>query len=216
MKGLTSRQKMILEFIEESLESKGFPPTIREIADYMGIRSPNGVNDHLNALEKKGYLERTGQKSRGLRVIKEAFEQIKPPSEQQPALGEVIPILGRVAAGLPIEAQEEVIDHVVVDPGMLNKGRRPFGLRVQGESMIEAGIMDGDYIFVRPQKTAERGEIVVVTIDNEATCKYFYPERDRVVLKPANSTMTDIVMNAHDFRETVMVGKVVGVYRKLA
>jgi repressor LexA len=126
-----------------------------------------------------------------------------------------VPVLGRVAAGLPIMAEENVIDTVHVDRMMVKGGRDVFGLKVQGDSMIEAGIFNGDYIFVRKQASADRGDIVVALIGDEATVKYFYPEKDYVRFEPANSAMAPILVRSSDFRSTMLLGKVVGLYRRL-
>jgi repressor LexA len=216
MQGLTKRQEQTLDFIRESIKGRGYPPTLREIGEHMGIRSTNGVNDHLRALERKGYLRREDMKSRALRLVSE--------NESKNADGEgssggddvvSIQILGRVAAGLPIMAEENVIDTVHVDRMMVKGGRDVFGLKVQGDSMIEAGIFNGDYIFVRKQTSAERGEIVVALIGDEATVKYFYPEKDYVRFQPANAAMAPILVRASDFRSTMLLGKVVGLYRRM-
>lgn len=213
MQGLTKRQEQTLDFIRESIKGRGYPPTLREIGEHMGIRSTNGVNDHLRALERKGYLRREDMKSRALRVV----EDEEPNSDISSTSDDVvaIPVLGRVAAGLPMMADENVIDTVHVDRMMVKGGRDVFGLKVQGDSMIEAGILSGDYIFVRKQSGAERGEIVVALIGDEATVKYFYPEKEYVRFQPANSGMAPILVRASDFRSTMIIGKVVGVYRRL-
>ena len=213
MQGLTARQEQTLDFIRKSIEERGYPPTLREIGEYMGIRSTNGVNDHLRALERKGYLRREDMKSRALKLVSgmESSNPVKVPDDD---LVEVR-VLGRVAAGLPLLAEENVIDTVRVDRMLVRGGREVFGLRVTGDSMIEAGIMSGDYIFVKKQSTAERGDIVVALIGDEATVKYFYPERDYVRFQPANSQMAPILVRASDFKSTMLLGKVVGVYRRL-
>jgi len=213
MQGLTARQEQTLDFIRKSIEERGYPPTLREIGEYMGIRSTNGVNDHLRALERKGYLRREDMKSRALKLVSstESSAPVKVPDDD---LVEVR-VLGRVAAGLPLLAEENVIDTVRVDRMLVRGGREVFGLRVTGDSMIEAGIMSGDYIFVKKQSTAERGEIVVALIGDEATVKYFFPERDYVRFQPANSQMAPILVRASDFKSTMLLGKVVGVYRRL-
>jgi len=215
MQGLTARQEQTLDFIRKSIEERGYPPTLREIGEYMGIRSTNGVNDHLRALERKGYLRREDMKSRALKLVsgqgQESSTPVKVPDDD---LVEVR-VLGRVAAGLPLLAEENVIDTVRVDRMLVRGGREVFGLRVTGDSMIEAGIMSGDYIFVKKQSTAERGDIVVALIGDEATVKHFYPERDYVRFQPANSQMAPILVRASDFKSTMLLGKVVGVYRRL-
>ena len=213
MQGLTARQEQTLDFIRKSIEERGYPPTLREIGEYMGIRSTNGVNDHLRALERKGYLRREDMKSRALKLVSsgESSTPVKVPDDD---LVEVR-VLGRVAAGLPLLAEENVIDTVRVDRMMVRGGREVFGLRVAGDSMIDAGILGGDYIFVRKQAVAERGDIVVALIGDEATVKYFFPERDYVRFQPANSQMAPILVRASDFKSTMLLGKVVGVYRRL-
>jgi repressor LexA len=229
MQGLTQRQQMVLDFIRQSITDRGYPPTLREIGARMGIRSTNGVNDHLRALERKGYLTREDMKSRALRPTGlggpgpgsangaangAGGELVQLPFANDDDLVE-IQVLGRVAAGLPLFAEEHVIDTVRIDRGLLKGGREVFGLRVQGDSMIDAGILSGDYIFVRKQLTASRGDIVVALIGDEATVKYFYPEKDYVRFQPANKTMAPILVRAMDFKPTMLLGVVVGVFRRL-
>lgn len=213
MQGLTKRQQQTLEYIRHSIEERGYPPTLREIGEYMGIRSTNGVNDHLRALERKGYLRREDMKSRALRLVGETSTAAPSASTEEDIIN--IAVLGRVAAGLPLLADENIIDNVRVDRMMVRGGRDVFGLRVTGDSMIEAGILNGDYIFVRKQSTADRGQIVVALIGDEATVKYYYPERDYVRFQPANAQMAPILVRATDFRSTMLLGVVVGVYRRL-
>lgn len=213
MQGLTKRQEQTLDFIRESIRGRGYPPTLREIGEHMGIRSTNGVNDHLRALERKGYLRREDMKSRALRLVEDDVDQASAEGSSEDVVS--IQVLGRVAAGLPIMADENVIDTVQVDRMMVKGGRDVFGLKVQGDSMIEAGILNGDYIFVRKQGAAERGDIVVALIGDEATVKYYHPEKDYVRFQPANAAMAPILVRASDFRSTMLLGKVVGVYRKL-
>ncbi|MEO8800684.1 MAG: transcriptional repressor LexA [Polyangiaceae bacterium] len=235
MQGLTQRQQMVLDFIRQSITDRGYPPTLREIGARMGIRSTNGVNDHLRALERKGYLTREDMKSRALRPIGLGAVPARAEQPELPGLtalnggAEVtyaheaandadmveIPILGRVAAGLPLLAEEHVVDTVRIDRGLVKGGREVFGLRVQGDSMIEAGIFSGDYIFVKKQLTAQRGEIVVALIGDEATVKYYFPEKDHVRFQPANKTMAPIYVRAMDFKPTMLLGIVVGVFRKI-
>lgn len=224
MQGLTKRQEQTLDFIRRSINERGYPPTLREIGEHMGIRSTNGVNDHLRALERKGYLRREDMKSRALKLVESAgaLAESVPENDAVPDAEEhldeqlvEIQVLGRVAAGLPLLAQENVVDTVRIDRMLVRGGRDVFGLRVAGDSMIEAGIFSGDYIFVRKQSTAERGEIVVALIGDEATVKYFYPERDYVRFQPANARMAPILVRASDFKATMLLGKVVGVYRRI-
>jgi repressor LexA len=213
MQGLTKRQAQTLDYIRQSIEERGYPPTLREIGEYMGIRSTNGVNDHLRALERKGYLRREDMKSRALRVVDVNDRQAPPRSTDDNIMD--IRIVGRVAAGLPLLAEENVVDTVRVDRMLVRGGREVFGLRVTGDSMIEAGILNGDYIFVRKQPTADRGDIVVALIGDEATVKYYYPEKDYIRFQPANGQMAPILVRAGDFKPTMLLGVVVGVYRRL-
>ncbi len=220
MQGLTKRQLQTLDFIRHSINQRGYPPTLREIGEHMGIRSTNGVNDHLRALERKGYLRREDMKSRALKLVDSMdpaneTQSAPPESSSEPSDTIEVQVLGRVAAGLPLLAEENVIDTVHVDRGMLRGGRDVFGLRVAGDSMIEAGILNGDYIFVRKQPTAERGDVVVALIGDEATVKYYYPERDYIRFQPANSRMAPILVRSMDFKSTMLLGKVVGIYRRL-
>ena len=200
MQGLTKRQEQTLDFIRQSIEDRGYPPTLREIGEHMGIRSTNGVNDHLRALERKGYLTREDMKSRALKLVED--QSIPPANNKTGADDDLIEVrvLGRVAAGLPLYAEENVIDTVRVDRMLVRGGREVFGLRVTGDSMIDAGILSGDYIFVKKQSTADRGDIVVALIGDEATVKYFYPERDYVRFQPANAQMAPILVRAADFK----------------
>lgn len=222
MQGLTKRQEQTLDFIRSSIKDRGYPPTLREIGEHMGIRSTNGVNDHLRALERKGYLRREDMKSRALRVVGEQDAEVAA-SGLGGASGRSssdddtieVPVLGRVAAGLPILAEENLVDSVRVDRMLVKGSQDVFGLRVQGDSMIEAGILSGDYIFVKKQSTADRGDIVVALIGDDATVKYYFPERDYVRFQPANAQMAPILVRATDFKSTMLLGKVVGVYRRL-
>lgn len=212
MLGLTKRQAQTLDFIRLSIEERGYPPTLREIGESMGIRSTNGVNDHLRALERKGYLRREDMKSRALRLVSQEPEPA-PAGVDEASID--VQVLGRVAAGLPLLAEDNIVDTVRVDKMLVRGGRDVFGLRVQGDSMINAGILNGDYIFVRKQASADRGEIVVALIGDEATVKYYFPEKDYVRFQPANDQMAPILVRATDFRPTMLLGIVVGVYRRI-
>jgi len=228
VQGLTDRQQQVLHYIRQSINERGYPPTLREIGAHMGIRSTNGVNDHLRALERKGYLTREDMKSRALRPRdlkpSERNGEAKPQMPTTPVVpandqgdDDVldVPVLGRIAAGLPLLADEHVLDTVRIERNMVRGGRDVFGLRVSGDSMIEAGILNGDYIFVRKQLSAQRGDIVVALIGDEATVKYYFPEKDYIRFQPANSQMAPILVRASDFKPTMLLGVVVGVYRKL-
>jgi repressor LexA len=218
---LTDRQRQVLDFISSSITERGYPPTLREIGERLGIRSTNGVNDHLKALEKKGYLAREDLKSRALRPIGHigtgglrATDIAGPPMSLGEDLVE-IPLVGRVAAGLPLLAVENVEDTVKVDRFLVGEHREVFALRVKGDSMIDDGIHDGDFIFVKKSLSAERGDIVVALIEDEATVKRYFPEGDVIRFQPANQNMQPILVKRKDFRSVNLIGIVVGVYRKI-
>ena len=223
VKKLTKRQGQVLSFIIDQIEGEGYPPTIREIGDHLGIKSTNGVNDHLKALEKKGYLAREDAKSRALRPLRNVDGSLYQSASVSTTDDTVaydeqihsIPVVGRIAAGLPTAAIENTEEFLRIGEGMLGRSEDVFGLRVSGESMIEDGIHDGDYIFVKRQKEARNGEIVAAMVDGEATVKRFFREGDRIRLQPSNSSMEPIYVNAADGRETSVLGTVVGVFRKL-
>jgi repressor LexA len=200
---LTDRQREILDFISRSIAKRGYPPTLREIGSHFGIRSTNGVNDHLRALEKKGYLQREDLKSRALRPIVAAGQMVE------------VPILGRVAAGQPLLAVRNYDDTVRVDRFFIGQNREVFALRVKGDSMIEDGILDGDFVFVRKQLQANAGETVVAMIGDEATVKRYYPEGDNIRFQPANARMEPIYVRKRDWKSVNLIGVVIGVYRKL-
>jgi len=223
---LTERQREILDFISASIADRGYPPTLREIGEHFGIRSTNGVNDHLKALEKKGHLRREDLKSRAMRPvapvvpIRRAAATVPPVNNVVAFLDEEedlceVPIIGRVAAGQPILAVENVQDTVRIDRVLIGGFREVFGLRIVGESMIEDGIFDGDYVFVKKTPSASRGDIVVAMIEGEATVKRYYPEGDHIRFQPANSNMQPIIVRKAEFRSVDIIGIVVGVYRKL-
>jgi len=214
---LTDRQKEILSFITRTSEERGFPPTIREIGEEMGIASTNGVNDHLKALERKGYLTRGEQQSRSLVPTKRARLVLGLGQNKRDSTMIDVPLLGRVAAGTPLLATENIEDSVRIDSFLLggSGGKEVFALRVKGESMIDDGIYDGDFLFVRKAPSASAGDIVVALIEDEATVKRYFPEGDRVRFQPANKTMEPIYVLKSQFKQTMILGKVVGVYRKV-
>jgi len=195
---LTSRQQEIYSYIHTQITEVGAPPTIREIGDHFGMTSTNGVRDVLAALERKGYINRSPLKSRGIELAEEVRPDVR-----------VVPLLGRVAAGNPTEAVENVLDQLAVDQSMLPSGD-VFGLQIQGESMRDAGIHEGDYIFVRSQQTARSGDMVVAVIDDEATVKWYRPRRGKIYLEPDNPAFEPIVLS----RDIRIAGKVVGMMRR--
>ena len=200
MTDLTARQKQVLDFITSHLESHGFPPTLREIGEHLGVSGTLGVIKHLDALERKGLIRKTAGCSRGISVV-----------GRRSAV--TLPIVGTVRAGALQPAMEEIDGYLTVDETMAGSGGC-FFLRVKGDSMVNAAIVDGDLALVRPQATAEKGEIVVAMINGEATLKRFYRERGHIRLQPENPAMEPIIVQKRD-GEVTIVGKVVGVYRKL-
>lgn len=223
---LTQRQRDILDFISASIVERGFPPTLREIGEHFNIRSTNGVNDHLKALEKKGHLRREDLKSRAMRpVLPDGSGEVVPLRQAPMGTGVMdvvasddmaeVPILGKVAAGQPILAVEHASDTVRIDRMLLGGHREVFGLRIVGESMIEDGILDGDYVFVKKTPSAHPGDIVVAMIEGEATVKRYYPEGDSIRFQPANSNMQPIIVRRAELKSVDIIGIVVGVYRKL-
>ena len=204
-KELTRRQKEILDFLKHFVMGRGFPPTLREIASHLGVKGPRGPQKALRILERKGYLRRVPGGSRALEIIGGSPGQA----------GEVlsVPIVGRVRAGEPILAVENVEGYIRLDRSLLSS-ENVFLLRVQGDSMVEAHIQDGDFALVKPQPNAENGEIVVALIEDEATIKRIFKKRDLIRLEPANPAMEPIVVKKGEKRVKI-VGKVVGIFRKL-
>ena len=211
---LTNRQSQVLEAIRGYIDDNGYPPSIRELGRLVGIKSTNGVSDHLKAIERKGYLLRQDYKSRAMIPIpEEPANDERTPDDRDSVVA--VPLLGRIAAGSPILAVENHDDTLYIDKFFLGGQSPVFALRVVGSSMIGDGIFDGDYIFVRKRSTASPGEIVVAMIDGEATVKRYYPEPDRIRFQPSNPHMEPIYVAACDFRPTQILGVVVGVYRQI-
>ena len=193
---LTKRQKAVYEFIRDKIQNRGYGPTVREIGDHFGISSPNGVMCHLKALEKKGIITREPNMSRAIRLIAEPVEE------------KGLPLAGRIAAGVMHEAFEQ---NERVDFGAMFSKKNQFVLEVSGDSMIDAQIADGDWVIVKKQRTAHAGDMVVAqTEDGAATLKYWFPEKNRIRLQPANNSMSPIYV-----KDARVQGVVVGVVRKL-
>jgi repressor LexA len=207
MKGLTDRQRQVYEFILSNIENNNRPPTIREIGDEFGMRSTGTVRDNLRALEKKGYIHLKARAARGIELCQREDTPMASGSRR-------IPVLGRIAAGQPLLAVENIDDHIDIDERFLGKGSAIFGLTVLGDSMRDAGIYDGDYVFVRKQDTADNGDIVAAIIDDEATVKRYFHEGNRIRLQPANDTMAPIYVSPEQ-AEIMIAGKVVGVFREM-
>jgi repressor LexA len=199
---LSHRQTDILEFIKRVIRQKGYPPSVREIGDAVGLMSSSTVHGHLQTLEEKGYIRRDPTKPRAIEILDSSSDI----NEKKTVS---VPIIGRVTAGLPILAQENIEDTFPIPVDLVNSDS-VFMLRVKGESMIEAGIMDGDLILVRQQNLARNGEIVVALIGDEATVKRFFKEKTLVRLQPENSMMEPIYS-----QDVSVLGKVIGVFRIL-
>lgn len=198
MRSSQQSQQKILDFIKKEIEQKGYPPSVREICAAVGLKSTSTVHAHLNHLEEQGLIRRDSTKPRALEVI-----------DGTQSRGRSVPLVGRVTAGLPILAIENIEEYLTLPHDMLGKDDL-FCLRVQGESMIDVGILDGDIIIVREQNNAENGEIVVAMIEDEATVKRIYYEKNRVRLQPENQFMAPIYANS-----VQVIGKVVGLFRLL-
>lgn len=205
MTKLSKRQQEILDFIKQEVREKGYPPSVREIGQAVGLSSSSTVHGHLARLESKGIIRRDPTKPRAIEILNgKEFEEPEVPVRN-------IPIVGRVTAGQPITAVENIEDYFPLPEKMAPAGDQVFMLEIMGDSMIEAGILDGDYVVVRQQNTAENGDIVVaMTEDYEATVKRFYKEKNYIRLQPENSTMAPIIVE-----NVKILGKVIGVYRHI-
>ena len=219
-KELTIRQKQILRYIIKQVDKNGYAPSVREIGKAVGLSSTATVHSYLKQLEAMKYIKKENQKGRTLRILKKEDDRYdsarvgKEPSEPMKAFYNRkemvdVPIVGKITAGAPILAVENITDTVPV-PVDFAGNSQCFMLLVSGESMIEAGILDGDLILVRRQNVAENGQIIVALIDDEATVKTFYKEKDHIRLQPENSTMDPIIVP-----DCQILGKVIGVFRKM-
>ena len=225
MRGLSDRQRAILGYIHRRQHEDGVTPSYREIGDAMGIRSTNGVSDHVKALLRKGYLDRVGAAGKGAlaravvltETARSELGVVPQPDYEDFGSGEIVEIgvYGRVAAGMPALSEEHREETLRLDSCMIPGGERVFALRIFGESMVNDGIMPGDYIFVQKSLAVRDGEIAVVMVDGESTVKRFFREGDQIRLQPANDTMEPIYVHAREFREVNIIGIVVGVYRRV-
>ncbi|MDF1510427.1 transcriptional repressor LexA [Robertmurraya sp. DFI.2.37] len=203
---LSKRQQDILEFIKDEVKLKGYPPSVREIGEAVGLASSSTVHGHLARLESKGLIRRDPTKPRAIEIL-EADEEANIPKSRVVN----VPVVGKVTAGLPITAIENVEEYFPLPERFAADDEHVFMLEIMGESMIEAGILDGDYVIVRQQQSASNGDIVVaMTEDDEATVKRFFKEKDYIRLQPENSTMEPIIL-----RNVSILGKVIGVYRHI-
>ena len=212
--GLNKREKSILKYIANQIEKNGYPPSVREIGKAVGLSSTATVHGYLARLEEKGYLKKETQKGRTLKLLKdengESVAKKKREETKDFYSGREmveVPVIGKITAGEPILAVENVTDTFPIPIDFVGNSES-FMLTVRGESMIEAGILNGDYILVRKQNTAENGQIVVALIDEEATVKTFYKEKDHIRLQPENDKMNPIIVD-----HCVILGKLVGLFR---
>ena len=206
---LTERQGEILKFVILNKEKFGYPPSIPEIQKNFSFKSPNAVKDHLMALERKGYISRRAHKARGIEVL--GCDTSKKNYKDKAI---EIPIVGEISAGSPILAQENIEGTIVIDKSIIKNSEGIFALRVKGDSMINAGILNGDYVIAYQQHNAEQGDIVVALIENEATVKRFYKEKNRIRLQPENDAMGPIFIEPNENRFRI-IGKIKGVIRKI-
>jgi repressor LexA len=204
MKPLTDEQNRVLRYIIEYHQSNGMPPTVREITEGLGYKSPNNTRQHLRLIEQKGYLRLMSNRARGIEVTVGADKHIDDESVQAP-------IVGAIAAGAPITAIENIDGYITLDKNIF-RGDDLFTLRVRGDSMKDVGVLDGDFVVVRQQNTAKNNDIVVALIDNEATLKRYIRESDHVVLRAENPAYQDIIIPLD--RQLTIAGKMVGVMRK--
>lgn len=210
---LSPRQAAVLEFIKQVIDEKGYSPSVREICDAVGLKSPSTVHMHLNTLEELGYIRRNNAKQRALEVVNERIARNV--NDDGYFSGDVnkemvgIPLLGTIAAGQPLFADEQIEDIYPLPVDFLNSNDQLFMLRVRGDSMIEAGILNGDLIIVEKTSTVRNGEIAAVLLDDSATVKYFYKETNYYRLEPANSNMSSII--AFDLQ---ILGRVIGLLRR--
>ncbi|WP_186577377.1 transcriptional repressor LexA [Aquibacillus kalidii] len=206
MTKLSKRQEAILQYIKEQVLDKGYPPSVREIGEAVGLASSSTVHGHLSRLEKKGYIRRDPTKPRAIEILELEDEASIPKMEANFA-----PVIGKVTAGIPITAVENIEEYVPLPSNIANPNDTIFVLIIEGESMIEAGILNGDMVIVRQQHSAQNGEIVVaMTEEGEATVKRFFKEKDHIRLQPENATMAPLL-----YPNVSILGKVVGLYRDI-
>lgn len=198
---ISEKQLQILDYIKDEILLKGYPPTVREICEKVGLRSTSSVHSHLNTLEENGYIRRDPTKPRAIEIVDEQFNLSRREMTS-------IPVLGRVAAGEPLLAVENIVDYFALPTEFLPNSQL-YILEVHGESMINIGFLDGDYIIVEKVETAKNGDIVVALIDDSVTVKRFFKEDGHIRLQPENDFMDSIIVN-----DCIIVGKVCALYRK--
>ena len=200
---ITAKQQEILDYIKEEILKKGYPPAVREICEAVHLRSTSSVHAHLETLENKGYIRRDATKPRAIEIVDDQFNLTRRELVN-------VPIVGQVAAGQPILAEENIEDYFPIPAGMM-PNKESFMLKVKGESMINAGILDGDLILVQQQTTAENGDKVVALIDDSATVKTYYKEDGHYRLQPENDSMNPIIVD-----HVEILGRVIGLFRMMA
>ncbi|GAB4072664.1 transcriptional repressor LexA [Barrientosiimonas marina] len=206
MTKLSKRQQAIIDYIKEQVTEKGYPPSVREIAEAVDLASSSTVHGHLARLESKGYIRRDPTKPRAIEVLDQSEESHIPREDPRYA-----PVIGKVTAGIPITAVENIEEFVPLPGSLTGVDDNLFVLVIEGESMIEAGILDGDMVIVKQQNTAQNGDIVVgMTDEDEATVKRFFKEKDHIRLQPENATMEPLI-----YQNVTILGKVMGLYRHI-
>ena len=199
MQELSAKQQQILSYLKSEVQKKGYPPSVREICQAVGLKSTSTVHAHLSRLEKKGYIRRNPTKPRAIEILDQ--------TDKKDVVE--VPIVGTITAGTPILAVQNIEDTFPLPVNFLNYDTDVFMLRVKGESMIEAGIFDRDLILVRQQSSADNGDIVVALLEDSATVKTYYKEKDYIRLQPENATMSPIIT-----KDVKVLGKVIGLFRK--
>lgn len=200
-KTLSAKQQQILDYIKDEILAKGYPPTVRDICEAVNLKSTSSVFSHLETLEKKGYIRRDPAKPRTIEIIDESFNMVRTEMAS-------LPVIGTVAAGEPILAEQNITNYFPVPAEMIPNGEPSFVLKVKGDSMINAGIFSGDQIFVQCCNSANNGDTVVALVDDSATVKTFYKEQGHIRLQPENDTMDPIIVD-----DCQILGKVFGVFR---
>jgi repressor LexA len=201
---LTTEQERVVSFIQKYRQETGFPPTVREIAEALGYRSPNNVRQHLRLIEQKGFIRLLSGKARGIEIVSSATDEIE-------VDGIGVPLIGSVAAGAPITATENIEGYITLDKSIF-RGDDLFALRIRGDSMCGIGILNGDIVVVKKKNSAEHGEVVVVIIDGDATIKRFMKQNGKILLHAENSAYSDIELLS--VNSIQIAGKLVGVIRK--
>ncbi|MBI9076974.1 MAG: transcriptional repressor LexA [Desulfatibacillum sp.] len=203
MEDLTEKQRLVFDYIMEYTANYGYPPTVRDLCDELGFRSPNTAHFHLKGLKDKGYIQVAKGKNRGITVLR-----------VPPGSGNRIPLVGRIAAGAPILAVENVMDTLDVDRSFFGSSDA-FSVRVEGDSMIEAHIEDGDYVVIRPTSTPRNGDIVAAMVGDDVTLKFFHRDGSRIELRPANAKYKSYFFTEEDFIDVRVLGVMAGLVRRV-